>query len=265
MTSTAALPQIPALLGSQILSLAHEALAHEAVRHPFLAAFAGGRLGDPIEAVRRYAWEYSGYSAWFPHYLRSVIDRLAREDHRALLLHNLEEERGQLGADDCAALREVGIAPEPLIGVPHPVLFRRFCSAVHVTELELSQPSPAAVHWRTRFLAFLQNATEAEAVGALGLGTELVVKPIYHQLLAGIRRAASLRREDYVFFELHCLVDDQHQLDLLAIARDLSASATGLGELRRGMLTALELRREFWNALELGIRNQPVLREASIA
>lgn len=229
--------------------LVREALAHPAVHHRFLAAFAGGRFADPAAMLRRYAWEYSGYSAWFPRYLRMVIDRLERAEHRELLLHNLEEERGQLDPEDCAALRAVGIAPEPLIGVPHPELFRRFCRAIGLADAELQNPSAAAVRWRTRFLAYLEHATPAQAVGALGLGTELIVRPVYEQLLLGIRAEGSLRREDYVFFELHCLVDDQHQEDLLAIARELAAEPQGLRELGEGMRTALELRHDFWDHL----------------
>jgi pyrroloquinoline-quinone synthase len=76
-----------------------------------------------------------------------------------------------------------------------------------------------------------------------------VVRAIYRQLLAGIRKATSLTREQYLFFELHCLVDDQHQKDLLSIAGDLIRRPGGIEQLRAGMLFALDLRVEFWDAL----------------
>lgn len=234
-------------LDAQIRALVNESFAHRAVHHPYLQAFACGDFPDPLAAVRQYAWEYSGYSAWFPMYLRSVIDRLQRDDHRTLLLHNLEEEKGQLGEDDCEALRGVGIDPATVMGIPHPTLFRRFCYSLGITDAQLAAPSAAAVQWRTRFFQFLQNATEAQAVGALGLGTEQIVRPVYEKLLSGIKRLGILMREQYVFFELHCLVDDQHQQDLLSIARDLAATPEGLRDLRSGMRTALALRCEFWD------------------
>ncbi|MCR9246348.1 MAG: iron-containing redox enzyme family protein [bacterium] len=236
-------------LEEQIQELVGESLAHPAVHHPYLRAFAAGDFADPVAAMRHYALEYSGYAAWFPHYLRSVIRRLERQDHRKLLLRNLEEERGELDPDDCEALRAVGVDPEPLIGIPHPQLFRRFCHALGLTDEQLEKPSAAAVKWRSDFLEFLGTATAAEAVGALGLGTEHIVRPVYEHLLAGIRRTGVLQRNDYVFFELHCLVDDQHQQDLLAIARELASETNGLEELRRGMRIALDLRCEFWNAI----------------
>ena len=76
-----------------------------------------------------------------------------------------------------------------------------------------------------------------------------MVKPIYEQILPAIRHLPFLNRQDYVFFELHCVVDDQHQEDLLRVAADLATSPEGQSELRRGMLTALDLRSELWDRL----------------
>lgn len=236
-------------LDRQIDDLVRESLEHPAVHHPYLKSFAQVDFMDPVRVLQQYAHEYSGYAAWFPNYLRMVIRRLDRKDHRLLLLKNLEEEKGHLDEEECAELREVGIDPESVMGIPHPVLFRRFCHAIGVTDRTLARPTEAAKKWRSSFLEFLSTATPAEAVGALGLGTEHIVKPVYQQLLKGIRQCGELAREDYVFFELHCLVDDQHQQDLLAIAKDLAQEPGGLAELRNGMLKALELRCEFWDRI----------------
>jgi pyrroloquinoline quinone (PQQ) biosynthesis protein C len=236
-------------LDAELASLVQEALAHPAVRHPFLTRFAAGAFRDQSQALRRYAVEYSGYASWFPHYLRAVISRLPRADQREMLMHNLEEEQGQLGADDCQALLGVGINPATVLGIPHPVLFRRFCQSIGIQDEELAQPTMIAARWRTRFLHFLKNATAAQAVGALGLGTERIVRPVYEKLLGGIIGLGTLRRDEFVFFELHCLVDDQHQQDLLAIARDLAEVPGGIAQLRSGMMTALDLRCEFWDHL----------------
>ncbi len=241
--------QAPIDFDGEIRDLVRESVSHPAVRHPYLSRFAAGTFGDPAAVLRQYAIEYSGYASWFPHYLRAVISRLPCQEHRDLLTRNLEEEQGQLDDDDCEALRAVGIPPQSVMGVPHPVLFRRFCYSLGITDDELTQPTPAAAQWRSRFLQFLNGATAAQAVGALGLGTEHVVKPIYKQLLAGIIGLGTLRRDEFVFFELHCLVDDQHQQDLLEIAKELARAPGGVEELRSGMRTALQLRCEFWDHL----------------
>ena len=235
--------------GQTLPTLIQEALASRGVHHPFLRRFASGDLPDPAGALRVYAREYSGYSAWFPRYLKAVIARLSSAAHRERLSHNLQEEQGVLDGAYCEELRRRRIDPSTVYGVPHPQLFTRFCRAVGLDGKALSTPTPAARAWRERFESYLKNATPAQAVGALGLGTEHVVKPIYEQLLEGICRLGDLRREAYVFFELPCLVDDQHQQDLLDIAGDLVAEPGGLGELREGMLTALRLRCQFWDHL----------------
>ena len=127
---------------------------------------------------------------------------------------------------------------------------------------ELAQPTPAAGRWRTRFESYLGSASGAQAVGALGLGTELIVRPIYEQLVRGIIGIGALRRDQFVFFELHCLVDDQHQKDLLGIAAELAQAPNGLNELRSGMRTALRLRLEFWDDLYRNILNNQLANPA---
>ena len=243
-------------------SLIRESLAPPAVRHPFLSRFAECDFPNMVSALRRYALEYSGYSVWFPRYLTTVISRLQRADHRDKLEHNLAEEQGNLGADDCQELLAQGINPASVAGVPHPALFRRFTDALGIRREDLGANSSASARWRTRFLSFLQNATAAEAVGALGLGTEHIVRPVYEQLLKGIISLGTLRRDDFVFFELHCLVDDQHQQDLFEIASDLAEQPGGIAELRHGMRTALAMRCEFWDSLYNDITNDQLANPA---
>ena len=227
--------------------------AHPALHHPWLEAMATGAVTDLAGAFRDFAIEYQGYQSRFPLYLRLVIDSLRRPEHQQLLRHNLAEEKGHLDATDAAALAAIGIDPATVAGVPHPALFRRFATAIGVRDRDLEPASPAAIHWRQKFIAFLRDASPAAAVGALGLGTEQIVRPVYLKLLRGIRQLG-LARADYVFFELHCEVDDQHQKDLLAIALELIDSPPARADLRRGMLAALDLRNAFWSHLHARLR-----------
>ena len=248
--------------------------AHRAVRHPYLAALADGSLPNLAAALADFAHQYLGYSAHFPRYLSALISRLENPAHRQLLLANLSEESGHYEPDELATLAQVGIQPEWFVGVPHPELFRRFHRAVHgsgdggaghagaaadraqsgspegdengpegqVDELEV-------VCWREMFLAVLSLGSPAEAVGALGLGTESVVAAIYPQLLRAIKRQGHLHPRDTVFFSLHTLVDDAHQANLRQIAIAYAANEAGLADLARGMHKALALRDSFWSWL----------------
>lgn len=242
-----------------LTALVQEGLAHAAVRHPFLATFARGCYRDPHEVLRHFAQQYSGYASWFPHYLQCVDSRLQCPDHRALLQQKLEHEQGALGDDDLAALRRVGIPAQSVSGIPHAQLFRRFCLSLGITDWEVAQPSPAARQWRAQLQRFLNHATAAQAIGALGLGTEQIVRPIYRQLLEGILGLGTMRRDQFLFFELHCIVPDQH---LLAIAKDLAATPGGIADLRSGMHTALQLREEFWDQLSVSLRHERLANPA---
>ena len=240
--------------------LASRALAHDAVRHPFLEALGSGAFGARTHDVARtFALWYDGYSRWFPRYLNAVIERLESPRHRELLSENLAEEQGRLDPDERDTLIELGIDPATVDGVPHPQLFARFCRAVGLTDAERSAPPEATIEWRSAFHGMLRAGSQAYAVGALGLGTETIVSTIYPRILQGFRRVPNLTREDLVFFELHCHVDDQHQVDLLEIAADLAAAPGGLAELERGMYDALDLRVNFWDQLHANALERPVV------
>ncbi len=240
--------------------LVEKALAHRAVRHPFLMTLASGGFGARTNDVaREFARSYHGYSSLFPTYLSTVIDHLESAEHSALLGENLAEEKGRLDPAERDTIEALGIEIADVDGVPHPVLFEKYCDAVGVTADVRSAPPEFTVEWRSSFLGMLRSGSAAFGVGALGIATESIVAATYDKVLDGLRRVDGLDRRDMVFFELHCHVDDQHQADLLEIARDLAQEPGGLADLERGMLASLELRATFWDALHAACLNRPVL------
>jgi pyrroloquinoline quinone (PQQ) biosynthesis protein C len=219
------------------------------VKHPYLQALAAGSLPDPQFTLRDFAQHYYGYSIHFPRYLTALISRLECPRHRRDLLDNLSEESGHYEAYELEKLRHIGIEPDWILGIPHPDLFRRFRQALGV-----DQGTPALDHievvcWREMFLALLSGGTPAEAVGALGLGTETIVATIYQPFVAAIARLNTLQSRDMVFFPLHTLVDDHHQATLRAIAVDFADTPTSRVDLAKGMHKALALRNSFWDWL----------------
>jgi pyrroloquinoline quinone (PQQ) biosynthesis protein C len=135
------------------------------------------------------------------------------------------------------------------VGIPHPILFQQFKKVICKNfNFEMNE---AVLRWRTSFLNYLDNCTEEEAVGAIGLGTESVVKHIYRPLIESLAMHTSLTLQDYVFFPLHTEVDDEHGKVLLAIANELASQSEENARLvQKGMQTALDLRAEFWQNLE---------------
>ena len=113
-----------------LVRLVQESRSHRALNHPWLKTMSRAAFPDLGWALRDFAWNYRGYSAWFIHYLRAVIAQLDREDHRALLRENLAEEKGHLDPADREVLAEIGIDLRTVESVPHPVLFDRFCKGM---------------------------------------------------------------------------------------------------------------------------------------
>ena len=229
--------------------LAQEALQHRAVNHPYLNAMATGAFPSLHGALADFAKNYYGYSAHFPRYLTALISRLDNPDHRKSLLENLMEESGQYEEGELLELRGCGIKREWIIGIPHPELFKRFRNAIGVGDTAAADDHIEVVCWREQFLSILNTGTAAEALGALGLGTESIVQTIYQPFVHAISKLGSLRPEDAVFFPLHTAVDDHHQATLKAIASDFAATAEGRADLAKGMRKALALRDSFWSWL----------------
>jgi pyrroloquinoline quinone (PQQ) biosynthesis protein C len=234
-----------------VTELAQEASRHRAAAHPYLAALAAGEVPDPAGALKDLARQYYVYSVDFVRYLSATIGQLEHLPHRAALVRNLTEESGVLSEDELAAVVAVGIEPGWVQGVPHPVLFRRFLEALGMDEPWLSAHPPCdeAVIWARTFQQCCSAGGPAQAVGALGLGTELIVPRIYEPILRAIIRHLDLSPRERVFFDLHTTVDDAHGEVLLDIAADLAERAEHRAPLRLGMQMALHLRAAFFDAM----------------
>jgi pyrroloquinoline quinone (PQQ) biosynthesis protein C len=242
-------PAPQAITAAQFVDgLAAQALSHQAVQHPYLRALAWGELPDTRWALRDFGRQYYAYSAHFPRYLTAVISKLENPAHRMALMENLTEESGQYEQEELDELAAIGIAPEWIVGLPHPELFRRFRRALGVMDDDAAPEAIEVVCWREQFLAILANGSAAEALGALGLGTETIVQTIYQPFVDAIGRIG-MSLHDSVFFPLHTAVDDHHQATLRDIAIDLAATEQGRLDLAKGMQKALALRCSFWSWL----------------
>ena len=226
--------------------LASQALLHQAVQHPYLMALANDELPDTRWALQDFARQYYAYSTHFPRFLTAVISKLEDPAHRLALMDNLTEESGQYEQEELDELAAIGIKSDWIVGLPHPELFRRFRRALGVLDDRSIPESIEMVCWREQFLAILTNGNAAEALGALGLGTETIVQTIYQPFVDAIGRIG-MHPRDSVFFPLHTAVDDHHQATLRDIAIDLAATKQGRLDLAKGMQKALALRCSFWS------------------
>lgn len=248
----------PLDLSNFVDALAEKALQHRAIQHPYLRELSSGELPNTHEALADFAKHYYGYSSHFPRYLTALISRMERAEHRAALLHNLTEESGEYSEEDLAELQLCNVQPQWIVGIPHPQLFQRFRRALGV-DINDRREHTEVVCWRELFLSILTNGTPAEALGALGLGTETIVQTIYQPFVEAINRVQTISPEDAVFFPLHTAVDDHHQATLKAIATDFAATPQGRADLTKGMCKALALRDSFWGWLYDRAQSHPVV------
>ena len=172
------------------------------------------------------------------------MSKLEEQKHRSILLENLCEESGMIEEEELEELEELGIKAEWVQGVPHPEMFAHFRKAIGAEAV--SDTGEIARIWKELFISQLTQANAAEALGALGLGTESIVKHFYRPLIRAIRNHTDLDRRDYVFFELHAELDDEHGELMLEIAAELIEQDPANAEaMRRGMQKALGLRSLF--------------------
>lgn len=225
------------------------AISHRAINHPYLAAMAGGDLPDMQGALRDFGHQYLAYSRNFARYLTATMVQLDDVEHRKALVDNLAEEGGHLHDEDIEALEAIGVDPDWVMGVPHPMLFRRFLAAFGMDDAWLAAHDfcPEAKAWSEAMLALCGTGGAARAVGAIGPGTEAVVSTLYRPIVDALRRWTDLERRDRVFFDLHCEVDDEHAAILRNIAVDIALDPTARLDLYAGARQALELREVFFD------------------
>jgi pyrroloquinoline quinone (PQQ) biosynthesis protein C len=227
-------------------NLLNQALQHRAVDHPYLRALRDGKFNNMDLILKDFAVQYGAYSEWFPKYLSTVISKLTNPKHKEHLMDNLSEEKGNLHKEDIDAIKKLGIKEEWVQGITHCALFERFQNALGVSPVETIGHEVKI--WRKSFLNLIEEGGEETGVGAIGLGTESIVKHVYKYIIEAIENHSDLHLKDYVFFPLHTEVDDEHGLILLEIAKEMTSSGPeAMEQLKTGMFHALDLRATFWD------------------
>ncbi len=235
-----------------VMGLCQRAENHRAIKHPYLQRLADGDAADIVAAIKDFSFQYHAYSNDFLRYLTATIAQMESGEHRKALLINLTEETGQVSEDDAQELSKVGIELEWIDGIAHPTLFHRFLAAIGIDDAYRASHEVAeeTLIWRDMFLDLCLRGHAAQSLGAIGLGTENVVKFIYKPILVAIKTHLDIEPRDRVFFDLHATLDDEHGKVLTNIAVDYAqVSEENRRELKNGMLKALTIRNAFFDAM----------------
>jgi len=239
--------------GSFIKRIGAEALDSAAVNHPYLRAMSEGDFPNIDMAFKDFAFQYSLYSARFTRYVSAVIENLSDAEHKQILLTNLAEEKG--------AVNDVELPPEVLASVtgqPHASLFHRFQEALGVNAdyRKATDKCQTGLLWSRQFLQ-LCEMNECVGVGAIGIGTELVVSRIYNQILEGLKAHSDLTMKEYVFFNLHSQCDEHHAAQITLIVEDLARNSAACEQIEYGVKMAISMRVIFWDKMHERARNFP--------
>ncbi len=220
-----------------IEALCADVMRHQAVNHPYLERLASGDLPDMQAAIRDYCHQYYFYSAEFTSYLEAVIGGLDSALHRDVLRQNLKEEQGN----------DLG-NPQ---SIPHTELFQRFRRAAGVTpEYDAETPPCTTVTvWRDLFLQKCKSRQPGVGLGAIGLGTEMIVSTVYPYLHKAVMSHSDMKPDDYLFLTLHMECDDRHADDTKEISLELAEDQGCREALRFGVLSSLNLRNAFWDVM----------------
>ena len=235
-----------------IEDLCEQALEHRALNHPYMQQLINGDVPDIKGAMRDFVFQYSPYCFDFTRYLTATISQLEDEGHRKSLMRNLVEESGRVYEDNMAILPTIGIELEWIDKVPHTELFRRYLEAAGAGEQfrKNNDYSDEAVIWRELFHAVCSREGPCRALGAIGLGTENIVKYIYRPFIKAIERHLDISLRDRVFFDAHVALDEQHGDALTEIAIDYADSSENRKQIKEGLLMALGIRNSFFDALQ---------------
>lgn len=234
-----------------VKKMAKEAMSHRALKHPFIKALKENQFPNPEVVLKGCLYQYLAYSNDFLRYLTATIAHLEERGHRELLVHNLMEEAGKVDEDDEPVLKDAGIQLDWIQRVPHPALYLRFLDAIGIKEKFRKQNEfcDEALVWRRMFLNICSTGGAAQALGAMGMGTENIVKFIYADLIEAIDEHLDVSAKDRVFFDLHAAVDDEHGEVIDNIAVEFAQYRRNREPLRNGMLMALGARAAFFDGM----------------
>lgn len=232
-------------VGAAFATAASDAVLNSsAVKHPYLRAIREGAFPNVHMALQDFAFQYGLYSARFTRYMSAVTSNLSSDEHKRILLDNLAEEQGDV--------HDVELPPDVMdtvVGQPHTLLYQRFQNALGAgPDSRETTPECPGRQWSEQFLQLCQT-NEHVGVGAIGIGTELIVADIYDQILEGLKAHTDLTLTERVFFDLHSDCDKQHAAQVLLITEGLAQDADACAKIEFGITSAIDMRSTFWDKM----------------
>ena len=229
-----------------IEELQRDILAHEAVRHPFLARFASEPL--TIEQIRAFGLQHYQLVKIFTTYMTNLLPKIPDRDAATLFRQVFDDEFGAVSGRDAS----VGQAT---IFRSHVHLYRDFLAALGVREEERgrTRPLPETDAYIRAHLALTRDDDFRIGLGAVGPGHEFSIPTMFQSLIAGIRRNTSLTENQIEYFALHIEEDVEHAEVFNQLIARHAETDEGRRMIREGAMRSLKWRALFWDGLSRAV------------
>jgi pyrroloquinoline-quinone synthase len=206
--------------------LKREVIGHPALVHPFLDRFGEGDASE--EGVRVFAIQYYRHVRVSRLYLAALISNCGHDEKLQLSLAEiLFDEYGHLNPEET-----------------HPALYRRFLTALGISEEEWEAP-PTIAEIQLYISAHRELTRDLDfrlGLGALGPASEWPVPPIYVRLNEGLKKATDLPEEALEIFTSHVTMDVTHARIMMEAIVPYTEDEEGQKKVREGAMRSLDAR-----------------------
>jgi pyrroloquinoline-quinone synthase len=177
-------------------------------------------------------------------YLAALISNCGHDEKLQLALAEiLFDEYGHLNPEDT-----------------HPALYRRFLTALGITEEEWEAP-PTIPEIQLYISAHRELAGDPDirlGLGALGPASEWPVPPIYVRLAEGLKKATDLPDEALEIFTSHVTMDVTHARIMMDAIVPYTETEEGQEKVREGAMRSLDARSVMLDGLYKAVYGEPV-------
>ena len=185
-------------------------------------------------------------------YLAALISNCGHDEKLQLALAEiLFDEYGHLNPEDT-----------------HPALYRRFLTALGITEEEWEAP-PTIPEIQLYISAHRELAGDPDirlGLGALGPASEWPVPPIYVRLAEGLKKATDLSDDALEIFTSHVTMDVTHARIMMGVIAPYTETEEGQKKVREGAMRSLDARSVMLDGLHKAVYGEtaPLADDASV-
>ncbi|MDP8926442.1 MAG: iron-containing redox enzyme family protein [Actinomycetota bacterium] len=230
--------------------LKREVIGHPALVHPFLERFGEGDVSE--EGVRTFAIQYYRHVRVSRLYLAALISNCGHDEKLQLALAEiLFDEYGHLNPDET-----------------HPALYRRFLTALDITEEEWEEPPtiPEVQLYISAHRELTRDPDIRLGLGAMGPASEWPVPPIYVRLTEGLKKAVELSDEALEIFTSHVTMDVTHARIMMDAVAPYAEDEESQQKVREGAMRSLDARSVMLDGLHKAVYGEtaPLAGDASV-